>query len=220
MMNRLALLAALAPLIGVAPARAAAPTVPHAAASPTVTHAAGPLTRVNLQTAFAADTLAQARYLSFAAKADQEGYPRVARIFRAAARSELARARNHAETLRHLGGEATTPPPAPVTVNGTRQNLLDTLAHENAERLGSYPRLVQQARAEGQPEAVLSFTLAHLAEAGLVRLYQEALADFGGMRAPGEVIHVCRTCGHVEREGAPARCRVCLADGDAFEPVS
>ncbi len=211
MTNRLALLAVLAPLLGAAPARAAAPAAPQVAA---------PVTRANLQAAFAADTHAQARYLAFAAKADQEGYPRVARIFRAAARSELARARSHAETLRHLGGEATTPPPAPATVNGTRQNLLDTLAHENAERLGAYPRLVQQARAEGQPEAVLSFTLAHSAEAGLVRLYQEALADLGGMRAPGEVIHVCKTCGHVERQGAPARCPVCLSGPDAFEKVS
>lgn len=210
-MTRIALLAALAALLGPAPAQATAPCAPQAAA---------PLTLANLQAAFAADTLAQERYLAFAAKADQEGYPRVARIFRAAARSELARARSHADTLRHLGGEATPPPSAPATVKGTRQNLLDTLAHENAERLGGYPRLVQQARAEGQPEAVLSFTLAHLAEAGLVRVYQEALADLGGMRAPGGVIHVCRTCGHVEREGAPERCRVCLAGGDAFEPVS
>ena len=101
----------------------------------------------------------------------------------------------------------------------TRRNLLATLAHENAERLGAYPRLVRLARADGEPAAVLSFTLAHGAESGLVRLYQDALANLERMRGPGELLLVCATCGHVERATAPERCPVCLSEAAAFERV-
>lgn len=102
---------------------------------------------------------------------------------------------------------------------GTRQNLLATLAHENGERSGAYPRLARQARADGAPAAALSFTLAHGAETGLVRLYQHALANLERLRAPGESLFVCATCGHVERGGAPERCPVCLSARGAFGRV-
>lgn len=210
MTTRIALVAVLAALLGPAPAQATTPDQPRLAA---------PLTLANLQSAFEADTHAQARYVAFAAKADQEGYPGAARIFRAAARSEQVRAGNHARALRHLGGEATLPAQARVTVNATRQNLLDTLAQENAERSDGYPRLVRQAREEGDGEAVLSFTLAHAAEGSLVKLYQEALANLARMRQPGAALHVCASCGHVVRGGVPDQCPACLSGREAFERV-
>ena len=42
-----------------------------------------------LQEAFAGESQANRRYLAFAAKADQEGLPLVARLFRAAAETEI-----------------------------------------------------------------------------------------------------------------------------------
>lgn len=208
MTTRIALVAVLAALLGPAPAQATMPGRPRLAA---------PSTLANLQAAFEADTRAQARYAAFAAKADREGYPGAARLFRAAARSEQVRARSHARALRHLGGEPTLPAPAPFTVNGTRQNLLAALAHEHAERSDGYPRLARQARAEGDGEAVLSFTLAHAAERSLVKLYQEALADLGRLRAPGVPLHVCTTCGHVVGGAASEPCPACLSGPEAFE---
>lgn len=177
-------------------------------------------TQASLQAAYQSDLRARTRYAAFATKADQEGYRGVARLFRAAARSEGIRARVHADALRRLGGEPRTPEEAPVDVGPTRQNLLATLAHENAERLGAYPKLVRLARADGEPVAVLAFTLSHGAEAGLVRLYQDALANLERMRAPGEPLVVCETCGHVERATAPERCPVCLAEAAAFGQVT
>ena len=47
-------------------------------------------TSENLQEAFAGESQANRRYLAFAAKADQEGYPQIARLFRAAAEAEAA----------------------------------------------------------------------------------------------------------------------------------
>ena len=209
--RRLATAAVLAALLGPASARATAPGAPHPTA---------PVTLTNLQVAFEADTHAQARYSAFALRADREGLPGAARMFRAAARSEQIRAQSHARALRHLGRAPALPAPARLTVNGTRQNLLETLAHENAERSGGYPRLARQARADGVGEAVLSFTLAHAAERSLVGLYQEALADLARLRAPGAPLHVCTACGHVARGAASDPCPACLSGPEAFERVS
>lgn len=205
---RIALLAVLAALLGPTPALGLS-----------AARAGSPSTLASLQAAFESDARAQARYVAFAARAEQEGFRGVALLFRAAARSEEVRARSHAEAIRHLGGEPRTPPAAAVGVDRTRQNLLATLAHENAERLGAYPRLVRQARADGEPVAVLSFILAHAAESGLVRLYQDALANLARMRPQGAPLVVCATCGHVERGAAPEWCPVCLSQRGAFERV-
>lgn len=203
---RLAHLGVLAALLGHLPARAASRTD----APPTV---------ATLQAAYLSDTRAHARYLAFATRADQEGYRGVARLFRAAARSEEVRAGSHAEALRRLGARPEAPTAASISVEGTRQNLVATLAHENAERSGAYPRLARQARADGAPAAALSFTLAHAAEIRLVRLYQDALANLERLRAPGDPLFVCATCGHVERAAAPEHCPVCLSARTAFARV-
>lgn len=179
-----------------------------------------PSTLENLQAAFAADLHARERYATFAVRAEQEGYRGVARLFRAAARSEEIRAGIHASALRHLGITPAARPPAPIAVSGTRQNLLEALAHENVERSASYPRLVREARQAGDGEAVLSFTLAHAAEGSLVQLYQAALASLSRLREPGPPLHVCTTCGHVARGGAPDHCPACLSGAEAFESVS
>ena len=49
----------------------------------------------NLQEAFAGESQANRKYLFFAEKADKEGYPQVARLFRAAADAETVHAKNH-----------------------------------------------------------------------------------------------------------------------------
>ena len=49
----------------------------------------------NLQSAFAGESQANRKYTFFAEKADKEGQPQVARLFRAAAEAETVHARNH-----------------------------------------------------------------------------------------------------------------------------
>ena len=57
-------------------------------------------TQENLQAAFAGESQANRKYLFFADKADKEGYPQIARLFRAAAEAETVHAMNH---LRAMG---------------------------------------------------------------------------------------------------------------------
>ncbi len=58
-------------------------------------------TEQNLKEAFAGESQANRKYLAFAKQADQEGYPQVAKLFRAAAEAETVHAHAH---LRVLGG--------------------------------------------------------------------------------------------------------------------
>ncbi|GAO04568.1 rubrerythrin family protein [Anaeromyxobacter sp. PSR-1] len=177
-------------------------------------------TQANLQAAHQRDLDAHARYQAFAAAADREGYPAAATLFRAAARSEQIRAELHAAALRRLGGSVTTAAAAVGTVRDTPFNLRAMLSHESAERFGSYPRAVRQARREGLAEAALGFTLAHAVERELVALYQDAVGRLDQLRAPAEPLHVCRTCGHVARGAQPPEtCPVSLSPAEAFERV-
>ena len=53
----------------------------------------------NLREAFAGESQANRRYLAFAEKAADEGFPNVARLFRAIAESETIHAINHLTAL-------------------------------------------------------------------------------------------------------------------------
>jgi len=57
----------------------------------------------NPQAAFNDESNAGACYLSFAKKADEEGFGKVASLFRAAAMAEETHASNHAEVIRQMG---------------------------------------------------------------------------------------------------------------------
>ena len=181
----------------------------------------------NLQLAIAADAQAQAQYAAFAEQADREGHHQMARLFRAAARSEEVRARRHAEIAgaarRQAGADVAETQVALArelaAVRTTRENLLWALAHENAERATFYPRFIRQARADGDAGATLSFTLAHSTERELVKLYQGALASLDRSRDASEAYHVCATCGHVTRGQPPGECPVSFSGPDAFERI-
>ena len=56
-------------------------------------------TNGNLKEAFAGESQANRKYLFFAEKADKEGHPQVARLFRAAADAETVHAKNHLNVL-------------------------------------------------------------------------------------------------------------------------
>ncbi len=175
-------------------------------------------TLANLRLAHATDVNAQARYAAFAGAAEREGYLQVARLFRAAARSEQVRASVHARAIRLLGASPAAAAQA-FQVKDTRQNLVSALAIEGAEHRRDYPRFAQQARRDGAAEAALGFTLAHRAEAELARLYQDAVGRLEAMRDRGEELHVCAVCGHVARGPPPALCPVSLSPGEAFERI-
>lgn len=83
------------------------------------------MTKANLEAAFAGESQAHMRYLAFAAAAEKEGRPNIARLFRAIAYAEQVHAINH---LRELAG-----------INDTKANLQGAIDGENFEVAEMYP---------------------------------------------------------------------------------
>ena len=77
-------------------------------------------TEQNLAEAFAGESQANRKYLAFAKKAERDGYPQAARLFRAAAAAETVHAHAH---LRALGG-----------IRSTKENLQEALAGETHQK--------------------------------------------------------------------------------------
>ncbi len=161
-------------------------------------------TEQNLLEAFAGESQANRKYLAFARKAEQEGYPAAAKLFRAAAEAETIHAHAH---LRVLG-----------KVGKTADNLKEAIAGETHEFKEMYPLMIATALTEGNKGAERSFAYANAVEKVHADLYQKALDNLG--RA-GEVdYYVCSVCGNTVEKEAPETCPVCGAKAKAFFKVS
>jgi len=160
----------------------------------------------NLQEAFAGESQANRTYLAFAKKAEADGYPQIARLFRAAAAAETVHAHAH---LRVLGG-----------VKDTADNLQAAIDGEGAEFQTMYPQFVAEAEAEGNKAAVMSFKNAMAVEEIHHGLYSDALeAHNAGNDLPAASIFVCDICGNTVLGEAPDKCPICGAPKSRFTEV-
>lgn len=156
-----------------------------------------------LEEAFAGESQAFRKYLIFAMRADAEGHRGVARLFRAAAHAEAIHAHNH---LKALGA-----------VRGTRENLQRAIEGETFEFERMYPRMIEDAKAEGNKQALRSFQYALDSEKGHAELFKKALS---GLEEGKEArYYVCEVCGYTVEGGAPEECPLCKAKGKAFKEI-
>jgi rubrerythrin len=107
----------------------------------------GSKTHENLKEAFAGESQANRRYLYFAQKADVEGYPDTAALFRSVAEGETGHAFGHFDFLSEVGDPATGEP-----VGATEDNLKSAIAGETYEYTEMYPGFAKTAREEGFAE--------------------------------------------------------------------
>ena len=158
-------------------------------------------TKQNLQEAFAGESQANRKYLAFAKQADKEGYPRAAKLFRAAAEAETVHAHAH---LKALGG-----------IHSTLENLQEAEEGEIHEFKSMYPAMIETAREEGNKAAERSFVFANAVEEIHAGLYQKMIKDLDN---PPEVdcYYVCSICGYTHESEAPETCPVCGAKQKAF----
>jgi len=154
-----------------------------------------------LQEAFAGESQANRKYLAFAKKADEEGHPQAARMFRAAAEAETVHAHNHLRAMKGVGS--------------TDENLKAAVSGETHEFTHMYPEMIATAKAEGNKEAERSFNYANEVEKIHAKLYQKLLDNLGG---PQEEYPywVCPVCGYTAEKDHPERCPICNAKGDRF----
>jgi rubrerythrin len=164
-------------------------------------------TQDNLQVAFAGESQANRTYLAFAAKAEAEGHPRIAKLFRAAAAAETVHAHAH---LRVMGG-----------IEDTMQNLKVAIDGEEHEFKEMYPNFIQLAEAEGNRAAVNSFRNANAVEKIHYDLFSEALESLAaGKDLSAAAIHVCEVCGNTVLGEVPDKCPICGASKTKFKEVA
>jgi len=163
-------------------------------------------TEKNLQEAFAGESQANRRYLFFAEKADSEGQPQVARLFRAAAEAETVHARNHFNAMDGVGS--------------TRDNLLAATMGEHHEFTRMYPPFIDKAGEENNKRAKVTFNFANEVEQVHHRAFEEALkAVEAGQNLEQGSYFVCQVCGYTVLGEAPDKCPVCGAPLSRFKKV-
>ncbi|MBN1189216.1 MAG: rubrerythrin family protein [Dehalococcoidales bacterium] len=160
----------------------------------------------NLQSAFAGECQAYCRYILYASKAEQEGYPEVGSLFRAAAAAEMVHLRNHYTVMDAVGA--------------TRDNLLAAATSEHREITGFYPSMVEKAMEEKAERARLSFTYALEAERVHNSLFEEALQNFkAGQKMEERKYYVCQSCGNLVTGEPPQKCAICGHGAESFKQV-
>lgn len=151
-----------------------------------------------LKAAFAGESQANRKYTAYAQKAEQDGLPGVARLFRAAAAAETVHALAH---FRAMGA-----------VKDTLSNLKDGLAGENYEIDDMYPPFVETAKKEQHAAGERSMAFALEVEKIHAKLYAAAIeAVKAGKDFPLQPFYVCPVCGYTVGGKAPDRCPVCSA---------
>jgi rubrerythrin len=153
--------------------------------------------------AFAGESQANRKYLAFAQKAERDGFPVVARLFRAAAEAEAIHAQGHLVAMGAIGT--------------TAENLEAAIQGETYEYQEMYPPMKQQADAEGH-RARTMFGWALGAEEVHARLYHLALeAVKAGKDLEAVGVYLCPVCGHLELAEPTAKCPICGAPASKYQ---
>jgi rubrerythrin len=161
----------------------------------------------NLNAAFQGESNAAHRYEAFAKKADAEGCPYAARLFRAAARAESIHKENHKQAILALGGKIKDFKLDEVNPGTTAENLQAAIKGESYERDTMYPDFLKQAKADGAKEATRTLLYAQKAEAEHARLYQDALDNLS--QKENVAIYVCKVCGYTTTKLPERNCVSC-----------
>jgi rubrerythrin len=161
------------------------------------------MTKANLEAAFAGESQARMKYAIFANKAEREGYPEVARLFRAISFAERVHATNH---LRELGG-----------IGDTVANLEAAINGENYENTEMYPAFDAVARLQEEKGAVRSIHFALEAEKIHEAMYTEAKELVAaGKDINSAPVFICPVCGHTVIGEAPDKCPICGVPKDKY----
>ena len=156
------------------------------------------MTEANLSAAFAGESQAHMKYMAFAARAERDGFPNVARLFRAISFAEQVHATSHLRTLGH--------------VQSTGENLQAAIDGETYEVNEMYPSFIVVAEQQNEKLAARSETWALEAEKIHAGFYSNAkqAVDSGSDMEVG-AIQIYSVCGWTGFGEAPDRCPVCNA---------
>jgi rubrerythrin len=159
-----------------------------------------------LQAAYGYETNAFERYRAFAEKADADGYPGMATLFRATSRAAQIHYTNCIDAIRELGYAPEAAVESPI-VESTKDNLQTAIKKTAAfDRDKLYPVYIKRAKAEGNQRAAKTFDSMLQAEPQNLGLFSAALKNLDQMRAPSKGYYVCALTGYVTATMDPAHC--------------
>jgi rubrerythrin len=127
----------------------------------------------------------------------------IAKLFRAVAEAETIHAIKH---FRTAGG-----------VKTTKENIQAAISGETEEFTHMYPRMIADAKEEGNKSAEVGFDYANKVEALHAKLFKKALEDPD--KFPVQDYWICKICGHTAEAHVPDTCPVCGANTKAFYKV-
>ena len=149
----------------------------------------------DLKEAFAGESQANQKYRAFAAQADKDGFPNIARLFRTTAEAERLHAEGHLKAMDGVGK--------------TSENLRAAIEGETHEFTAMYPPMLSRA-VEAAHKAQRMFGYAVQAEEVHARLYELALqAVLQGKDLEETSFYLCPVCGHIEFGEPPESCPIC-----------
>ncbi len=176
------------------------------------------MTAENLRSAFGGESMAHMRYKAWADAADAEGFPNVARLFRAVSRAEQAHAHGHFRAMAKVPGPFSVTAGAGFGVGTTAENLAGAIEGEMFEVEQMYPAYLAVAQAQNEKNAIRSMNFALAAEKVHAQMYANAKSAVeGGKDVVLGAVQVCSVCGHTLEGEAPDNCPVCNAKKERYE---
>ena len=161
------------------------------------------MTEDNLKSAFAGESQAHMRYLIFAKRAEAEGFPNIARLFRAISYAEQVHATNHYDVL--------------GMIRGSGDNLQVAIDGETYEINDMYPAFYAVAQLQEEKGAMQTFNHALQAEKIHANMYQKAKQTVETRKdIQLGAMYICDVCGYTVEGEAPGRCPVCGASKEKF----
>ena len=175
----------------------------------------------NMLAAYKGETTASEKYAAYSKKANEEGYPEIALLFKVASASEKIHADNHKAVLGESGQKVAAFNPE-FTVLTTSENLKDAIAGETYEITTMYPEFITNANAAGNQFALISLNYAYKTEQKHKPLYEKALAtlESKNVSSLASEYYVCPTCGNTYEGSAPKRCGISMTGSEKFIQIA
>lgn len=175
----------------------------------------------NLQAAYSGEVTAKAKYIAYAQKAEQEGFPQIASLYRAVSAAEHIHAGNHQAVLAESNVVVPTIKPE-YTVKTTKENLEGDIKGEAYEATSMYPAYIKSAENADNQIGIVSLTYAMKTEKKHNLMYTTALNALqnNSVKTLPSVFYVCSLCGDTYANKAPARCTFCMTKSEKFMKIS
>ena len=172
----------------------------------------------NLKMAYLAEVMASEKYTAYAEQAKKEGYPQIAILFSAVAKSEAIHAANHKTVLERMGDKIQETEPEFIT-NSTKENLASAIDGETNEINSMYPDYIATAKAENALDAAKSMRWAMETEKKHLPMYKNALDALNANKVTAlpKVYFVCPKCGNTYNVPTPEiECSFCGTKSGKF----